>query len=325
MFFKLMLLGALASGFGVAADPVPDLTVAVAHAGVFTQGQSGAIYTITVTNSGGAVTTGAVTVLDALPNALTATAMGGPGWSCTLSELSCTRADALAGASDYPAITLTVNVAPNAPATVTNAVAAFGGGETDTLNDTASDVTAITPSADLRVAKTHAGSFAQGQTGAVYTITVSNAGSSATSGTVTAIDSLPAAFTATAMSGAGWDCTLSMLTCTRGDALAGGASYPAITLAVNVSPDAPASVTNAAAVYGGGEIDTANDTAGDVTSITPVGHECTYTLGSGALTWPASGGPGTVAITAGDGCSWTVANPPDWVTLTGPSAGSGNA
>jgi hypothetical protein len=69
------------------------------------------------------------------------------------------------------------------------------------------------------------------------------------------------------MSGTGWSCTLSSLTCTRSDTLASGASYPAITLTVNVSNSAPASVTNTATVSGGGEINTSNNSASDVTTI----------------------------------------------------------
>ena len=44
------------------------------------------------------------------------------------------------------------------------------------------------------------------------------------------------------------------LTCTRNDVLAAGASYPAITVTVNVANNAPASVTNTANVSGGGQI-----------------------------------------------------------------------
>ena len=203
---------------------------------------------------------------DTLPAGLTATAIGGSGWTCTLGTLTCTRSDALAASASYPAITLTVNVANNAPASVTNTATVSGGGEVNTANDTANDVTNVVQLPDLTVTKTHIGSFSQGQTGATYTITVSNSGFAATSGTVTVTDTLPAGLTATAISGSGWTCTLATLTCTRSDALAASASYPAITLTVNVASNAPASVTNTATVSGGGETNTANDTANDVTT-----------------------------------------------------------
>jgi uncharacterized repeat protein (TIGR01451 family) len=125
--------------------PVPDLTISKSHSGNFSQGQTGAQYTITATNAGSSSTTGTVTVADTLPAGLTATGISGSGWSCTLATLTCTRSDALAGSGSYPPITLTVNVASNAPSTVTNSVSVSGGGETNTGNDTASDQTAVTP------------------------------------------------------------------------------------------------------------------------------------------------------------------------------------
>ena len=57
------------------------------------------------------------------------------------------------------------------------------------------------------------------------------------------------------------------MTATRSNALAAGASYPTLTVVVNVASNAPASVTNTATVAGGGERNTANDTASDATTI----------------------------------------------------------
>jgi uncharacterized repeat protein (TIGR01451 family) len=124
--------------------------------------------------------------------------------------------------------------------------------------------------ADLTLTKTHTGDFTQGQTGKTYAITVSNVGTAPTTGTVTVTDTLPAGLTATAISGSGWTCNLGTLTCTRSNALAGSSSYPAITLTVNVNSNAAPRVTNTATVSGGGEINSANDTANDPTTVTLV-------------------------------------------------------
>nr|WP_306673704.1 Ig-like domain repeat protein [Tahibacter caeni] len=263
-----------------------DLTIAKSHAGNFTQGQTGAIYTLTISNVGGSPTSGMVTATDTLPAGLTATAIGGGGWTCTLATLTCTRPDALAAGSGYPPITLTVNVASNATASVTNTAAVSGGGQTNTNNDTAADPTTITQLSDLTITKTHVGNFSQGQTGAIYTLTPSNAGAGPTSGTVMVTDTLPAGLTATAISGTGWSCTVATVTCTRSDALAAGSSYPAITLTVNVANNAPASVTNTAAVSGGGQINTSNDSASDATTIATAA----FTIGGtvGGATSPAT-------------------------------------
>ena len=248
---------------------VPDLTIAKTHSGSFTQSQTGAVYTITVSNAGSSPTFGTVTVTDTLPAGLTATAMTGTGWTCVLASLTCTRSDALAINASYPAITLTVNVAFNAAASVVNTATVSGGGETNTSNDTATDTTTIIQVIDLAMAKAHTGSFYQGETGATYTLTVSNVAGATSSGIVTVVDTLPGSLTATGISGNGWNCTLATLTCTRGDALAAGASYPGITVTVNVAATAPASVTNTATLSGGGDSNPANNTANDGTTITP--------------------------------------------------------
>jgi uncharacterized repeat protein (TIGR01451 family) len=126
----------------------------------------------------------------------------------------------------------------------------------------------IASAPDLTIAKRHSGDFAQGQTGAQYTISVSNGGAAPTSGLVQVVDTLPTGLNATALSGMGWTCTLATLTCTRDDALAPGSSYPDITLIVTVAGNAPASLTNHASVSGGGEQNSANNSASDPTSIT---------------------------------------------------------
>jgi uncharacterized repeat protein (TIGR01451 family) len=253
-------IGAFESGI------VADLTIAKTHTDPFISPSTGDTYTITVSNGGTDSTSGTVSVSDTLPAGMTATAIGGSGWTCTQPGGPCTRSDALASGASYPGLTLTVDVAPGAVSGI-NTASVSGGGETNTGNDSASDPTTVLPPPDLTVAKSHAGNFSKGEVGATFTITVSNAGGSPTSGTVTAVDTLPAGLTATAMNGTGWVCTLATLTCTRSDALANGSSYPPITLTVDVAAVPPAQVVNSADVSGGGETNTANDHADDVTTL----------------------------------------------------------
>jgi uncharacterized repeat protein (TIGR01451 family) len=249
----------------------PDLTISKTHSGTAQQGQNGFQFTITVSNVGNSATAGAVTVSDTLPSGMTAATITGTGWVCTPGATStCTRSDALANGASYPAITLTVNIAANAPAAITNTATVSGGAETNTANDTASDTVTVGTGSDLTIAKTHSGNAQRGQNGFQYTITVSNVGSGASGGTVTVSDTLPAGMTATAISGAGWTCTAAATsTCTRSDALAGGSSYPAITLTVSVASNAAASVTNTATVSGGGDTNGTNNSASDPTTVTP--------------------------------------------------------
>ncbi|MDE2485606.1 MAG: IPTL-CTERM sorting domain-containing protein, partial [candidate division NC10 bacterium] len=157
----------------------------------------------------------------------------------------------------------------NAAASVTNTAVVSGGGETNTSNDSASDPTTVDPVSmpDLTITKTHVGDFTLGQTGATYTLTVTNVGSAPTSGTVTVVDTLPTGLTATGIAGAGWTCDLNTLTCTRADALGAGSSYPVITLTVDVAANAPSTITNGASVSGGGETNTGNNAASDPATV----------------------------------------------------------
>ena len=132
--------------FSSTSTPTPDLTISSSHAGNFTQGQMFATYTITVRNIGDGPTSGVVTVNESLPAGLTATSMTGSNWNCAQPSGPCSPIDLLGAGAAYPDITLTVNVAANAPSSVTNIVTVSGGGETNTSNDQASDPTTITSS-----------------------------------------------------------------------------------------------------------------------------------------------------------------------------------
>jgi uncharacterized repeat protein (TIGR01451 family) len=150
----------------------PDLTITKSHSGNFFQGETGATYMVTVNNIGPGPTAGTVTVTDTLPAGLTATAMTGTGWTCTVATLTCTRTDALASGASYPPITLTVSVAANAAANVTNIATVAGGGEINTVNDTAMDSTTITIPPDFTLAVTPASITIRAGQPAQYGITV---------------------------------------------------------------------------------------------------------------------------------------------------------
>ena len=105
----------------------------------------------------------------------------------------------------------------------------------------------------LSVTKSHTGNFTLGQTGATYSVTVSNAGGAgSTSGTVTLSETIPEGMTLQSMSGGGWSCDSTTAACTRSDALGANASYQPITVAVNVASNAPSQATNLVTLAGGG-------------------------------------------------------------------------
>jgi len=138
----------------------------------------------------------------------------------------------------------------------------------------------------------HSGNFMQGQAGATYTVTVSNAASTGpTSGTVTVTETMPSGLSLASMAGTGWTCPAGGTTCSRSDALAGGASYPAIAVTVNVATNATSPLVNTVSVSGGGS---ATASASDSTTILPpsVSTVCTpstlgFTYTIGGTTPPA--------------------------------------
>ncbi|MEV6841588.1 hypothetical protein AB0N17_45415 [Streptomyces sp. NPDC051133] len=129
---------------------------------------------------------------------------------------------------------------------------------------------AITPAGkqlpSLTIAKGHTGHFRLLRLG-TYTITVGNNGSGPTDGTtVTVHDTLPRGLIAHSISGTGWRCTRSTLTCTRSNTLAASGSYPPISL--TVLPLRIGHVTNTATVTVTGGGAPATRTATDDTTIT---------------------------------------------------------
>jgi len=126
------------------------------------------------------------------------------------------------------------------------------------------------PAVDLGVTMSHSGNFVAGSTGQ-YTITVSNAANmEREENTVTVSDTLPTGFSFNAGSGTGWSCSAAaqVVTCTHAPILNSGASFPALTLTVNVLETAAASVNHTVTVDSPSyDFNTANDSATDATTV----------------------------------------------------------
>ncbi len=123
----------------------------------------------------------------------------------------------------------------------------------DSTKSASAIVNLTTPTPNL-VVYSLPGNYAAGQIGAPYTLITGNFSPVPSAGTITITDTLPSAFTATAISGAGWTCTLSTLTCTTNAVVAPGSSLPPITITINVAINAPATVANIITLSGGGAV-----------------------------------------------------------------------
>ena len=219
-------------------------------------------YTVDVENVGDGVTVGGSTVGVSLPSGFTyrSEGSGGFGWSCAPSDpqnISCGRSAEIAGNDSAPPITIWARIDRTTPAenrTVSATVStqgdigAFSGADNDddtdlvhVLNDLAADVSV-------------AGAFTVGDPG---TITYSVTNESVVPGTVaTSIDSaLPAGLTVTAVDGAGWDCSATVLDsdqiqCEHAAGISDGATTGEVTATVAVAQAAypgvsvPVTLTN---------------------------------------------------------------------------------
>jgi hypothetical protein len=290
-----------------ASAPYADLAITKTHLGNFYRNQPAATYTITVTNAGNAATRGMVTVTDTIPAGLTATAIAGAGWTCTLNSTntdpkssSCTRSDVLAPSQAYPPITLTVSVGSGAGSSLTNTVALVGGDYAS--NDTATDPTIVnaTPShnADLVNLALSAGTlsptFSSGTQS--YATTLANS--------ITAITVTPTLADASA--------TVRV----NGSLVASGTPSPPVSL--NVGANMISTVT------------TAQDGATTKTyavnlSLVPLA-QCAYVVTpTDVPNFPAPGGPTTINVATVTGCPVNVLTPfQPWVTL-GPIVTGTNA
>ncbi|MBZ5530010.1 MAG: DUF11 domain-containing protein [Acidobacteriia bacterium] len=240
----------------IAVNGVSTLTFTITNPAANTVAEAGVAFTDTLPAG----------MVVATPNGLTNTCGGTATATAGSGSVSLTGGTVAAAST----CALAVNVTASATGSFVNtsgAVSSTNGG----TGNTATATLTVQP-ADLTITKTHTGTFTRGQTGAVWTITVTNSGAGPTVGTVTVVDTLPAITNPpvpTAISGTGWTCTLGTLTCTRSDVLAPGASYPAISLTVNIPINIRNNFTNTATVSGGGETNTGNNTATDSISLGP--------------------------------------------------------
>jgi hypothetical protein len=120
---------------------------------------------------------------------------------------------------------------------------------------------------DLTLSKTHNGTFQKGGNGS-FSILVTNAGSTASSGSLTLTETPPAGMSINSMSGSGWTYNATNQTCSRSDSLAAGASYPPVTVNVTFNTNAATDLTNTASISGGGDANPSNNTSSDAVTLT---------------------------------------------------------
>jgi uncharacterized repeat protein (TIGR01451 family) len=291
-FVNTIPAGALTTSAGsnaVAASATlsvrPEADLSLTKTGPATVVNGGAIsYTVVISNAGPQAANGAQ-FSDSVPAAITGVgaSCGGATGGAVCGAVAVAGNNVTSTVTTLPAgATLTITVTGTAPqsGTFTNIarVVTPAGvedptdpGHTGAGNNSASANTTVV-SADLRVSKSHSGTFVVGSNG-VYTITVDNTlGTAATSGTITVTDTLPAGLTPVSSTGTTWTCAAvgQVVTCTSPAAIpAGATSANPITLTVAVASTAVPAVTNSVTVAGGNEpaANNANNSAFDPTNV----------------------------------------------------------
>ena len=98
-----------------------------------------------------------------------------------------------------------------------------------------------------------------------------------------------------------------------------------LTITNGASGSGNATVTYTAAANTGTTSRTGTMTvAGQTFTVTQPGAPCTFTISPTTSNFSASGGAGTVGITAGTSCSWTATSSAAWLTISNGASGSGN-
>ena len=248
--------------------PGADLavTAAASPATVHTAGQ--VTYTLAVVN-GGLQTAQNVRLTDHLPAGTTfvsATA----GCTVTSGVLGCSLGTMASGAQQT--VTLVVTVGPGlAGTTVVDAAQVTSDtADPNTANNTATALTPVRASADVRLALAAPASALAGDP-LVYTLTVTNAGPDAASG-VALSDTLPAALTAPTATTTAGSCTIvsGTLACPLGTLASGGTVTVTVSGTLAASTPAASISDTASASSLTDDPNPANNTTTAVTAVTPL-------------------------------------------------------
>jgi glycosidase len=173
--------------------------------------------------------------------------------------------------NNYAAIGSSTNAAPISQALgslTANTIYTYRVAASNSVGTTYGSNQTFVTGPDLTLSKTHNGSFQKGGNGS-FSILVTNAGSTASNGSVTLTETPPAGMSINSMSGNGWTYNASNQTCTRSDSLAAGESYPTVTVDVTFNTDAATELSNTASISGGGDANTTNNSATDSVTLSP--------------------------------------------------------
>jgi hypothetical protein len=168
----------------------------------------------------------------------------------------------------------------------------------------------------LRIAQMQTTPLIQGQSG-YFSLTISNAGQSATSGTITVSQTFSTNLTLQSMSGTGWNCSGN--NCSRSDSLAPASSFAPITVSVNVAAGTQGPEGGDTTVTGTGfSSPELEETFGIIAP------NCSYALGSQNASFGPTSNSASVTVITTSGCPWAGTSNVPWIVITSGHTGAGN-
>jgi fimbrial isopeptide formation D2 family protein/uncharacterized repeat protein (TIGR01451 family) len=222
-----------------------DISIDKTDNGPFVSGDS-YVYTLAVANLGPSDAASLITVTDDLPSGESYLSSAGAGWSCVApsGDVTCTQPGALAAGQSEPNLTITVALSASFVGTSISNTGLVSSSTFDPHlgNNTSTDVTPVTQSANVDIVKSHNGNFDAGTSNDTYTLAVSNLGPSDSQMPLVVTDTVPSPENLlSANGGSDWTCTTAgnTVTCDATGPLATGASAGAISVVVGIGAGVP--------------------------------------------------------------------------------------
>jgi uncharacterized repeat protein (TIGR01451 family) len=248
----------------VGPAPIPDLAMGKSGPTSATVGVPFG-YSLTLANVGTGATSGLITVTDTVPAGLSINSVvPGAQFGCNINAqtVTCTSSNPLSAGSSG-VLVATINVTPTQAGGVSNVATVSGGGDNSPSNNTSPPVNTTVnaaPTPDLAIGKSGPATATVGVSFA-YTLTLSNVGAAATSGTVTVTDVIPASLSVgSIVAGGGFGCGVAAqtVTCTS-TAPISPATSGLVVATINVTPISAGSISNVGSVSGGGDNSPSNN------------------------------------------------------------------